>query len=295
MVPMLLGLLLVALAAVSWGTTGTTLELVGAGSAAVPLVVGAMRAVVAAPLLAGGARLTRTRTRIRPRRPAFLAAGLCMAAYQVCFFSAVPLAGVAATALLAICSAPVLVTLLARLLLGEPLSRGRAAAMALGVAGAALLVGGAPSDAGPHFVLGCGLALGAGLANSLYAVVTKGALAGGTPLGLSAQTFAVAAVALLPVLEPATTVATVVRGWPLLLYLGAVPTAAAYCLYTTGLRRVPAGAAAVAGLLEPMTATVLGLLLFGERLGAPQAAGAALLLAGVCLTAAATARTAPAP
>lgn len=77
-----------------------------------------MRAIVATPLLVGGARLTRTP--IRPRGPAFVAAGLCMAAYQVCYLSAAPLAGVAVTALLAICSAPVLITLLARLVLGEP-------------------------------------------------------------------------------------------------------------------------------------------------------------------------------
>lgn len=67
-----------------------------------------MRAVVVAPLLLGGARLTRTP--IRPRGRAFLAAGPWMATYQVCYFSAVPLAAVAA--LLAIRSDPVLVTLL---------------------------------------------------------------------------------------------------------------------------------------------------------------------------------------
>ena len=62
-------------------------------------------------------------------------------------------------------------------------------------------------------------------------------------------------------------------GWPWLLYLGAVATAGAYAIYTVGLRHVPASIAGVTTLLEPLTATILGVALFGERLGA--AAGSA--------------------
>ena len=41
-----------------------------------------------------------------------------MAAYQVCYFRAVTLVGVAPAALLAICSAPLLIAVLAALFLG---------------------------------------------------------------------------------------------------------------------------------------------------------------------------------
>jgi DME family drug/metabolite transporter len=75
----------------------------------------------------------------------------------------------------------------------------------------------------------------------------------------------------------------VAAGWPWLVYLGAVTTAGAYALYTTGLRRVPASVAAVVALLEPLTATLLGVLLFHERLGAPGVAGAGLLLGAIAL------------
>lgn len=287
---MLLSLILVALAAVSWGTTGTTLQLVGATSTAVPLVVGAIRMLVAAPLLATGAAVTGAS--MRPSSPAFLVTGLCMAGYQVCYFSAVPLAGVGATALLAICSAPILIAVMARVLLHEPVTRLRLAAMALGVTGAGLLVGGGAGGSAPNFVLGGALALGAAFAYSLYAVVTKGALRDSAPLGLAATTFGLAAVVLLPVLifQPAATANTVANGWPLLLYLGAIPTAGAYFLYTTALRRIPAGSAAIAGLLEPLTATALGLLLFHEHLSLLQAFGAALLLFAMGLLGAGTAR-----
>lgn len=286
----LFSLLLVALAAVTWGTTGTTLQLVGSSSSGVPLVVGAIRMLVAAPLLTAGARLAGAP--LHPSGPAFIVAGICMAAYQVCYFSAIPLAGVGATALLAICSAPILIALMARVFLHEPITPLRLAAMALGITGAALLVGGGPSGTGRNFALGGALALGAGLAYALYAVATKGALRNSDPLGLSAITFGLAAAVLLPVLifQPTVTASTVTKGWPLLLYLGAIPTAGAYWLYTTALRRVPAGSAAIAGLLEPLTATVLGLLLFHERLSMEQALGAGLLLAAMAILGTATAR-----
>ncbi|HXH83468.1 MAG TPA: EamA family transporter, partial [Candidatus Tectomicrobia bacterium] len=72
-------------------------------------------------------------------------------------------------------------------------------------------------------------------------------------------------------------------GWPWLLYLGGVTTAAAYAAHTTGLRNVPAAAAGVVALLEPLTATLLGVLLFGETLGMLGVAGAALLFAALGL------------
>src|SRR5262249_25481326 len=66
-------------------------------------------------------------------------------------------------------------------------------------------------------------------------------------------------------------------GWPWLLYLGGIATAGAYAMYTVGLRHVPASVAGVTTLLEPLTATILGVALFGERLGARGRPGPLLL------------------
>jgi len=60
-----------------------------------------------------------------------------------------------------------------------------------------------------------------------------------------------------------------------------VTTAGAYAAYTVGLRDVPASAAGIASLMEPLTATLLGVLLFGEQLGATGVVGALLLLAAL--------------
>jgi DME family drug/metabolite transporter len=105
-----------------------------------------------------------------------------------------------------------------------------------------------------------------------------------TPLAVSAITFALAALFLAPALYgEAAPLDALSAGWPLLLYLGLGPTAAAYALFTAGLTRVPATAAGIVSLLEPLTATTLGLLVFGERLGAVGLTGALLLLTALIL------------
>ncbi len=277
-----LGLLLVAIAAITWGTVGSVFKLLSADTTADPLVVGAIRMLLAVPLLLGMARIRHGAIRLRGW--AFVPAGLCMAAFQFCYFSAVPLAGVAATALLSICSAPVLIAVMARLFLGEPLTPTRLLSLGLGLTGATLLGTDSGLAVGAGFAVGAALALGAGASYALYAVLTKHSLGGVPPLTLAGLTFGVSALALAPTLARAGEVGTLIgHGWPELLYLGIVPTALAYALYTTGLRRAPATAVAIVGLLEPLTATVLGILVFRERLALGGTLGVVLLLGAVLL------------
>jgi len=64
-----------------------------------------------------------------------------------------------------------------------------------------------------------------------------------------------------------------------------VPTALAYGLFLTGMRATPATVASIATLLEPLTATLLAWVLFGERLGPLGLAGTALLLTAMAVLA----------
>src|SRR6267142_300775 len=203
------GLGLIALAAVSWGTTGAVTTLLVARAEATPLVVGAARVLVAAVLLLAAERASRWR-RARATgglRPApgdgwrCVALGACMAAFQATYFTAVTRAGIAVTALVAICSAPIMIAALAAILLNERPTPRLAVALVLGVAGTALLVA-APvaGTTAPCPLSGVVLALGAGLAYALYVVLAKAALARTAPLPLAGVTFTVAALVLAPVL-----------------------------------------------------------------------------------------------
>ena len=262
------GLAFISLAAISWGTTGSVTAVLVERAGAGALLIGAVRMLLAGVLLLLLARASGPIRIARADRWRCGALGVCMAAFQACYFSAVTMAGIAIAALIAICSAPLTIAALAAVMLDERLTARFAAALALGVAGAALLVVGPRTTAD---------------LSALYVVLAKAALARTAPLALAGVNFGVAALLLAPVLAGPDVGRQIALGWPWLLYLGAVTTAGAYAIYTIGLRDVPASAAGVASLLEPLTATLLGVGLFGERLGAAGVVGAVLLFAALAL------------
>lgn len=280
------GLGLIALAAISWGTTGATMKLVALDSPMSPLLVGFFRVAIAAPclLLAARALGGPLRLPLPGDRVRVLIAGLAMGSYQVCYFWGVAKTSVAVGALIAICSAPLMIVVLAGVLLGERVTPTTAAALGAGITGTALLTVG-PHGLGvlpPGFLGGVLLALGAGLSYAVYAVMVKDVVARVPPLVLAALTFSVAALALTPALA-AERVAGGPTAWALLLYLGVVPTALAYILYTIGLGTTPVTVSGILTLMEPLTATLLGVVFFGDRLGWIGTVGAALLLGAVGL------------
>jgi DME family drug/metabolite transporter len=281
------GLVLIALAAISWGTSGSVMTVLAERAGASPLLVGVARLWVAAIFLLAATVATARRFALAPGdRWRCVAMGVCMAAYQVAYFTAVTLGGIVVVALVAICSAPLIIAALAPWLLGERLAPRVRGALLLGVVGTALLVAG-PSGAlelSARFLVGVLLAFVAGLAYALYVLAAKATLRRAAPLPTTAITFTIGAILLTPALAWTTAPWTqTTLGWPWLLYLGGVATAGAYAIYTLGLRIVPASVAGITSLLEPLTATILGVALFGERLGATGAVGALLLVTALGL------------
>jgi len=282
-----LAFLLILVAAVTWGTTGSTMKLVAQHSPMTPLMVGFFRVALAAPALAiaAGVFATNPRPVVGPAdRWRLLAAGLAMGVYQACYFWGVAKTSVAVGSLITICSAPLFITLLAAWLLGERITRRTAGALLAGTAGAALLTLG-PRGVGTlpaGFLPGVALALGAGFSYAAYAVSVKGLEAPIPPVTVASWTFTIAALSLAPVLLVERPRGAL-PAWAWLAYLGLVPTALAYVLYNAGLRATPVTVSGVLTLLEPLTATTLGVLFFGDRLEVRGFAGAALLLGAVAM------------
>ena len=249
-----------------------------------PLIVGFLRVAIAAPCLWIVARWLGGPIRIESRHDwtRLLVAGIAMGLYQPFYFWGVALTSVAVGSLIAICSAPLLITVLAAVFLGERIDTRTWTALLIGITGTAMLTIGphGVSKLPPGFLAGVALELGAGLCYAVYAVAVKGVVDRAAPLAIAAVTFSIAALTLLPLLLVEWPVASA-QGWALLVYLGVVPTAAAYALYTNGLRTTRVTVSGVLGLLEPLTATLLGVLFFGDRLGQVGVVGAALLLVAV--------------
>jgi drug/metabolite transporter, DME family len=268
-------------AAVLWGTTGTAQAL--APDTAVPLTVGAVRLVLGglALLLVGGASGSLQTVTVRAwfTWPTLLAAG-SMAAYQLCFFTAVSRTGVAVGTVVAIGSAPILAGLLGLLFGERPSSRWLVATL-LAIVGCTLLITAGETavtlDTGGIF-----LAVGAGASYALYAAASKQLLQDKPATAVTAVTFSLGGLFLAPLLlradlgwlaQPAGLLAA--------LHLGLLATGLAYLLFAQGLQRVRLGTAVSLSLAEPLIATLLGLLLLREQLPLLAFFGLVLLLGGL--------------
>lgn len=274
------------LGAAAWGSTGTAAHFAPAGASSAS--IGAARIVLGgAVLFALAARRAELRALLAGSRASLLLATVAVAGYQLCFFSAVRLTGVAIGTVLAIGSAPVFTGIIGRLAMGTALTGRWMLATAAAIAGCAVLVtGGQAAGVRPG---GVGLALLAGLCYAVYAVTAARLISGGSPeTVVMGVLFGGAAVLLAPVLAATSPgwLATG-RGLAVTAYLGLVTTVAAYLLYGRGLRTIPAPAAVTLGLAEPVVAALLGVVVLGERLTGASVAGLVLVgLAIVILTAA---------
>lgn len=286
-----LGRLSVLAAAVLWGTSGTA-QALGPPASSVALGFGrivlgsAVLAAVAARWDPGG--LART---VRLGLGPALLAAVAIATYQAAFFSAVALSGVAVGTAVALGSAPVFTGLLARLASGERPERRWGLATVAAVAGVVLVLAPWSPGSASASPAGVALALLSGFTYGLYTVSTKRLLVLGAPtLGAMVVTLGAGALLLLPAVL-AMGLAGRLRVAPLLSasgvltvgWLGLATIAGAYLLYTSGLRRVPASTAGSLALGEPLTASLLGLAVLGERPAPGSLAGAALLIAGLLL------------
>jgi drug/metabolite transporter (DMT)-like permease len=183
---------------------------------------------------------------------------------------------------------PLWAALLAWPVLGERPSRRRVLALALGMAGMALVVGGRGIEIGLAKLPGVGFALGAAVLFALGTVLTKrrplpmppgAAVAWQVFLGM----LPMAAAALL--LERPDPAAISPQAWALVAYAAVVPLCLCYLAWFAALRRLPAGVAVTGTLVAPVVGVLGSALVLGEPFGTPEAAALVLTLGGVALSA----------
>ena len=280
-------------AAILWGLLGPV-AVVALRAGVAPLEIAFWRAAIAGTLFAAHALVAaRVRSRRRPAaspaRPAFVsradlpavgAFGLVgVSLFYASYLLAVQHGGAALAAVL-LYTAPAWVAVLARLS-GDALGTRRAVAVALTVAGVALV---ATAGAGELRVTTPALAWGlvAGWSYALYYLFGRRYFARYDAAAVLGIALPVGAAGLLPLVHLR---ALTSGSWLALLFLAVVPTYGAYQLYAAGLRRIDATRAAVVATIEPVVAAAVAWLAFGDRLAPIGYAGALIVLAGVIVAA----------
>jgi drug/metabolite transporter (DMT)-like permease len=237
---------------------------------------------------------------LRPGRrllPVLGAQGLVLAAFNASWTLSVVRNGAALATVLVYSSAAFTVVLAWRLL-GEELSLAKGGAVAGTLLGCALVSGALDVSAASIGGGGVLVGLSSGLFYALYSLLGRSASRrGASPWTAVLFTFAVAAAALLAVnllgggripgtaATPAGLLAPGISatGWGLLFLLAAGPTLGGFVLYNAALARLPAGTVNLVVTVEPVFTGALAWSLLGERWGALQVAGGALVVASVAL------------
>jgi DME family drug/metabolite transporter len=276
-------ILFILAAALLWGTTGTSQALAPAG--ANPVTIGVLRVIIGGAALLALALFRQSFRGVSswPLRPTVVSA-VFIAVYQVSFFAAVLKTGVAVGTMVAIGSSPVAAGLLGYFIRHERLGGKWLIATLFSIAGCTLLaLGGGGIKVNSTGIL---LSLGAGFSYAAYTVSIKDLLDKNSPDAVLAIVFCAAALLLSPLLLffSVDWVFTF-KGAAVAIHLGVFATAGAYWLFVRGLKSVKIGTAATLSLGEPLTASLLGVVLLGERLGSWQTGGVILLFIGLTLLA----------
>lgn len=274
-----LGTLFVLAAAVMWALIGAFSKALLAQGLG-PMEIAFWRAALAGVMFVAHAAVV-GKLRLRfTELPALLAFGflgvtIFYGAYQV----AVRDVGMALASVL-LYTAPAWVALLSWRLLGEPMTRTKAACVGLTVAGVACIsLGDLLAGGGPAKLNLPGLAAGvvSGMTYALYYVFGKRFIGRGlaTPT-IFAYALPAGSIMMTPVVDFAPKSA---YAWTLLVAMAAISSYGAFSAHYAGLRRLEATRASVIATLEPVVAAIFARLLFGEALSAAGYAGGAMVIA----------------
>jgi probable blue pigment (indigoidine) exporter len=264
---------LTALAPIAWGTTYVvTTELLPPDR---PLLAALLRALPAGLLALALARTLPTGAWWA--RAAVLGTLNIGAFFPLLFLAADRLPG--GVAAVAGAAQPLVVAGLAVVVLGERPTPWRLGWAVAGVAGIALVVLGPTAALDP---VGIAAALGGAAVMALGVVLTKrwGRPTGVGPLAFAGWQLTAGGAVLLPVALAVEGAPPAVDGPAVLgfLWLATAGGVVAYTLWFRGIGLLPVTATALLGLLSPLVAAALGVLLLGEVLTAVQVGGFALAL-----------------
>ena len=251
----------VAAAAIIWGSNGVIVNWVPYDAYAIAF----FRVLFASLTLLPVVLLTRKPETMRAARSwrVMLSLGLLLALGWTLLFHSMKLIAIANAVLLNY-TAPIFVALLAPLFLKEKLEKSTLLALAISVAGIAVISYQQNLQISHLNLLGVIFGLLAGLAYAGFIIASKKALSSFSSQVVAFYSYSVASIFLLPFVI-GTDFSPDLASWTLLLVLGVFNTGFAVTLYLKGLGMVKAQKAVVLTYLEPASAVVFGSLFLAQQ------------------------------
>ncbi|MFO7983101.1 MAG: DMT family transporter [Desulfuromonadales bacterium] len=208
-------------------------------------------------------------------------AGLGVAGNFSFYFVSIAQGSVAIAATLMYC-APVFVYLVSFAIKLESPTAPKWAAIAVVMFGIVLLTQIYDIGAGGVTPIGVGAGLLSGLSYAVFIFGFKYAAPHGSPQAILSIAFAVLAVILiLPGDVDQTFAALSTPDWPLFAALGVLGAGLSFVLYIIGLNHTTPAVASIVAMVEPVTASLFGVVILNESLAGPQIFGMGLILVTV--------------
>lgn len=287
--PSLLGTVLVLLAGMFWGTSGVFVRFfTSLGMSAMQLTL--FKCLIPGVVLLLYAGLFRRDVlKIKWKDLwVFVCLGVVsLTFFTWCYFSTIQAASMSAAAIL-LYLAPVLVMLMSAALFKERITKTKVIACLLAVAGC-VCVSGFIGNAVPLPARAIFTGLLSALGYALYSIFGQIALNKGyDPLTLPTYAFLFAGLSSLPFAHPAEILAAAsltspLKFWGMLVLMACMVSLIPYICYSNGLLRSTPGRASITASIEPVTATVLGALLFHELPDVYGYIGIALVIGAIVL------------
>lgn len=207
-----------------------------------------------------------------------IVAGLGVAGNFTFYFVSIAEGSVAVAATLMYC-APVFVYLASFALKIEKPTPLKWMAIATVMIGIVLLTGIYEAGAGDVTPVAAGAGLLAGLSYAVFIFGFKGAVPHGSPQAILVIAFALLAAVLILVggLDQ-TGAALKTQRWPLFVVLGVVGAGLSFILYIVGLRNTAPAVASIVAMVEPVSASLFGIMVLNESVAVPQIIGMGLIL-----------------
>lgn len=210
-------------------------------------------------------------------------AGFGVAGNFAFYFLSIAQGSVAIAATLMYC-APVFVYLVSFSLKLESPTVLKCSAIALVMLGIILLTKIYDIDASGVSLIGVGAGLLAGLSYAVFIFGFKFAAPHGSPQAILSIAFAVlVALLILPSDADQIIAGMSTQDWPLFAGLGVLGAGLSFVLYIIGLNHVTPATASIVALVEPVTASLFGVVILNESLAGPQIFGMCLILVTVTM------------
>ena len=279
-----MGTALILIAAVFWGLMGLFVRafashgLASSQVACLRLGVGAMIFALVILIKDRGLFCIKLRD-----LPLFLALGICsLSFFTICYFKSIEMMPLSTAAIL-LYTSPIWVMLMSALFFKEALTLRKLLALCMAFGGCVLVSGLSGGELSLAALL-CGL--GSGLGYALYSILGTVALRRYEPLTVTFYGFLFGSLGCLAVSGPAKLFAAVLAA-PVSVMLWLIPLSALvsavipYLAYTQGLKSVEAGKASIIATVEPVVATLVGIILYREGLSLSAAVGIVLVLGAI--------------